>query len=78
VLDRPTLVGVGIDESTGVAVVGTRCEVVGQGQAVVVDARGARLNAPAAGQLWSAADVRIAVYTAGQQFDLTPTDLDKK
>jgi cyanophycinase len=78
VLDRPTLVGVGIDESTGVAVVGSRCEVVGLGQVVVVDARGARLNAPAAGQPWSAVGVKIAVYTSGQEFDLTPTGLDKK
>jgi cyanophycinase len=39
VMDRPTLVGVGIDESTGVVVSGNTFEVIGVGQVVVVDGR---------------------------------------
>ena len=39
VLDRPELVGVGIDESTAAIVHGNKVEVAGSGQVLVIDAR---------------------------------------
>ncbi|MBX7104755.1 MAG: cyanophycinase [Gemmataceae bacterium] len=70
VLDHPTLVGVGIDESTAVAVIGTSCEVIGASQAVVVDAREAKAPAAEAGKPRAATGVRVSVYTPGMKFDL--------
>src|SRR5439155_4806352 len=42
VLDRPELVGVGVDESTAAVVIGTTFEVIGSGQVLVIDARKAK------------------------------------
>src|SRR3954454_14098553 len=39
ILDHPSLVGVGIDESTGVIVRGTRIEAIGKSAVLVIDAR---------------------------------------
>lgn len=71
VLDRPELVGVGVDESTAVAVVGNRCEVVGAGQVVVIDARKAKDRKVEAGKPLAATDLRVSVYLPGMTFELT-------
>jgi len=39
VLDRPTLIGVGVDEGTAVFLIGARLDVAGSSAVVVVDAR---------------------------------------
>jgi cyanophycinase len=70
VFDRPTLVGVGIDESTAVIVRDGAFEVVGASSVVVVDARGARIDKAATGALISGSGVRLTVLHAGQRFSM--------
>jgi cyanophycinase len=68
VFDRPSLVGVGIDESTAIVVRGDRLEVIGESSVVVVDARRASIDKVAAGQLVSGTGVTLAVLRAGQSY----------
>src|SRR5262245_18907672 len=70
VLDRPELVGVGIDENTAAVVSGSRFEVVGGGQVVVFDARKAKVLAGAKGEFAAATGVVTHVLKAGMAFDL--------
>ena len=70
VLDHPRLVGVGIDDATGVVVSGTTLRVVGDGSVVVLDARRAKVNASRAGEASSATGVEMQVLAAGMTFDL--------
>jgi cyanophycinase len=70
VLERPTVVGVGIDESTALVVSPSGTwEVIGASQAVVYDARRSALTP--AGATLGAADVRLHVLPPGSRFDLT-------
>ena len=50
VLDRPTLIGVGVDEGTAVFLIGARLDVAGRSAVVVVDARNANVEKLAPGQ----------------------------
>jgi cyanophycinase len=70
VLEHPTLVGVGIDESTALEVApdGTWI-VLGESAAVVFDARRAAITPPGARAL-GAADVRMSVLPAGSRYVL--------
>jgi cyanophycinase len=69
ILERPTIVGVGIDESTALVVSpGRPWEVIGASQAVVYDARRATLT-PAGGTL-GATDIQVHVLPTGSRFDL--------
>ncbi|MBL8861871.1 MAG: cyanophycinase [Planctomycetes bacterium] len=69
VLDRPELVGVGVDERTAVVLhPGGDCEVVGDGGVVVVDARRASRRGAEAGQGHSAEGVVLGVHRAGDRF----------
>jgi len=70
VLDRPDLVGIGIDESTAVILSGTSFEVVGKSSVVVVDARAARVDKVARGSLASGTGLKLSVLTAGQRYSL--------
>jgi len=70
VLDRPDLVGVGIDEATAVIVTGTSFEVVGRSSVVVVDAREARVEKAARGSLASGTGLKLSVLKAGQRYSL--------
>lgn len=70
VLDHPRLVGIGIDDATGVVVTGTTLRVVGDGSVVVLDARRAKVNASRAGEASSATGVEMQVLAAGMTFDL--------
>jgi cyanophycinase len=70
VLDRPSLVGVGIDEATAVIVTGTSFEVVGRSSVVVVDARDAHVEKTARGTLASGTGLKLAVLKAGQHYSL--------
>lgn len=68
--DQPECIGIGIDEKTAILVHGTRFEVLGASNVVVVDTRGvservARKNEPAAIR-----DVELHVLRAGMTFDL--------
>jgi cyanophycinase len=70
VLDRPTLVGVGIDEATAVVVQGTSFDVIGKSSVVVVDARGAQVDKTPSGGLVSGRGMKLSVLHAGQSYSL--------
>lgn len=70
VLDRPSLVGVGIDEGTAVVVRDGSFEVIGKSSVVVIDARGAAVDKAASGALVSGRGVKLAVLHAGQSYSL--------
>ena len=70
VLERPTVVGVGIDESTALVVSPTGSwEVIGASQAVIYDARRSVLT-PGTTTL-GASGVQMHVLPAGSRFDLS-------
>jgi len=70
VLDRRTLVGVGIDESTAVVVHGSSFEVIGRSSVVVIDPRGAAIDAAPAGQPAAGRGLRLTVLHAGMSYAL--------
>lgn len=70
VLDRPELLGVGIDESTAVIVAGRQFEVVGRSSVVVIDARTAKVERTPDGSLGAGLDLRLHVLRPGMKFDL--------
>jgi cyanophycinase len=70
VLDRPKLIGVGIDESTAVVVTGRTFEVIGRSNVVVVDARKATMTHAKNGEPAAGANLTMHVLRAGMRFDL--------
>lgn len=70
VLDRPDLVGVGIDEQTAVIVRDGVLEVVGKSSVVIVDARRAQVDKVQPGALVSARDVRLTILKDGHTYSL--------
>jgi cyanophycinase len=70
VLDRPSLVGVGIDEGTAVFAKNGSFDVVGKSSVVVVDARDAKVERSAPGTLATGRDLKLAVLKAGQSYKL--------
>jgi cyanophycinase len=70
VLERPDLVGVGIDERTAAVVSGRRFEVIGESSVLVIDARRAAIEPRAPGSLSAARDITVHVLTAGMGMDL--------
>ena len=70
VLDHPSLVGVGIDETTAVFVSGASFEVLGQNSVVVIDARRARVERAAGGGLAAGRGLVMSVLTAGMTYRL--------
>ena len=68
VLERPSLVGVGIDESTAIEVQpGGRWKVLGESQVIIYDARDAVVVAR--GTQLGAAGIRVHLLPAGSVFD---------
>jgi cyanophycinase len=70
VLDRPSLVGVGIDESTGVIVHGTTFDVIGKSSVVVIDARDAAMARADGSPHPAASGIAVAVLRAGQTYSV--------
>ena len=70
VLDRPNLLGVGIDEGTAVIVKDDEFEVVGRSSVVVVDARNAQVDKSPAGTPATGRDLKLTILKAGQRFRL--------
>jgi cyanophycinase len=70
VLDRPNLVGVGVDESTAAIVRGSKIEVTGAGQVLIIDARKSQVPAGKVGDLSAATGLQLHVLTSGMTFDL--------
>jgi cyanophycinase len=68
VLERPNIVGIGIDESTALVVSPTGpWEIIGASQAVVYDARRAVVTSK--GTTLGAANIQVHVLPAGSRFD---------
>lgn len=67
VLDRPELVGIGVDESTAAILSGAKVEVLGASQVVVIDGRKAKVTPPR-----SFTGATIHVLTSGMSWDMTP------
>jgi cyanophycinase len=70
VLDRPTLVGVGIDEGTAVVVQGSQFEVLGQSAVVIVDGRKATIPGTAPGAVHAGSNLSMHVLRSGMSFRL--------
>ncbi len=70
VLDRRTLVGVGIDEATAVVVHHGAFEVLGKSSVVVIDPRGARIDGASEGQPASGAGLKLSVLRSGETYSL--------
>jgi cyanophycinase len=69
ILERPSLVGVGIDEGTAVEVEPDgRWRILGASSVVVYDARRARITPPGASRL-GALDLKVQVLPAGSMYD---------
>ena len=69
VLEHPTVVGIGIDESTALVVSPQGpWEVIGASQATIYDARRATVTPP--GRTLGASEIRMHVVPAGGTFDL--------
>ncbi|MBA3271113.1 MAG: cyanophycinase [Acidobacteria bacterium] len=70
VLDRPTMIGIGIDEATAVIFRGTSFEVVGKSSVVVVDPREATREVVADGQVVAGTNLKPAVLRQGMTYPL--------
>jgi cyanophycinase len=70
VLERPNLIGVGIDESTAIVVREDRFDVLGKSAVVVFDARDAKVEAASAGAITAATNVRLSVLKEGMTYSL--------
>jgi cyanophycinase len=70
VLDKPELVGIGVDESTGALLSGTKIEVIGASQVIVIDARQAKVQP----RKCAAVGIRFSVLTPGMSLDLADPD----
>jgi cyanophycinase len=68
VLDRKTLIGVGIDESTAVIVHGSSFDVIGASSVIVIDPRGATIQATPHGQPATGRGLRLTVLRAGMRY----------
>jgi len=70
VLERPTLIGVGIDESTAVILRGDRFEVLGKSGVVVFDPRKATVARAGPGAVTAATNVKLSVLREGMFYSL--------
>jgi cyanophycinase len=69
VLEHPSLIGIGIDESTALVIEpGHRWSILGESAAIVYDARHARIT-PENASILGATDVRMQVLPSGSSFD---------
>lgn len=75
VLDHPDLVGIGIDEKTGVVLhPDGSCEVVGDSGVLVIDARRSNRRPTAKAEVHSADALTMAVHRGGDRFKLAPVE----
>jgi cyanophycinase len=70
VLDRPTLVGVGIDEGTAAILVGSTINVVGRSAVMIVDARSAEITKAAPGEPVAGRGVKVTILRNGMSVSL--------
>jgi len=72
VVERPDLVGIGIDERTAIVVSFPSFEVMGEGGVLVLDARGAVTHGAEKGDPHACKGIRTSLLRDGMTFDLTP------
>ena len=77
VLDRPKLVGVAVDERTAAILIGTRVEVVGDNNVVLLDARSANVPEGEAGAPSAATGVAMHVLRSGMSYDLSVAEEER-
>lgn len=70
VLDRPELVGIGIDERTAVILSAGEFEVMGEGAVMVIDAREAMVAPTEVGAPYAAREITVHLLLAGESFAL--------
>ena len=70
VLDRPNLVGVGIDEGTAAIFHDSRVEVFGRSAVVVIDGRNAKVEKTTAGGVAAGTDLKVSVLREGMSIPL--------
>jgi cyanophycinase len=70
VLDHPSLVGIGVDESTAVIVRGSAFEVIGKSAVVVVDGRRGAISPTPPGGVHAGTGLMLHVLRAGMSWDL--------
>jgi cyanophycinase len=70
VLDHPSLVGIGIDETTAIFVTGRSFEVLGKSSVLVIDARKAAVDKTPAGQPATGRNLVLSVLKAGMKYSL--------
>ena len=70
VLDNPALIGVGIDEGTAAIFREGKIEVVGRSAVVVFDARAARVEKVAAGEVVAGTEIRTSVLRQGMVYEI--------
>jgi cyanophycinase len=76
VLEHPSLLGIGIDESTALVIEpGHRWSIIGESAAIVYDARHAHIT-PANGPILGATDLRMHVLPSGSTFDPATSDAE--
>ena len=68
VLERPTLIGVGIDEATAIVVHGDRFDVLGRSGVVVFDPRGAKVEPASPGGITAGTDMKLSVLKEGMGY----------
>jgi cyanophycinase len=76
VLERPDLVGIGIDEKTAIVVTGTSFDVLGESGVLVLDARGREVPGADAGAPRAGDGVRLSLLRAAETYDLAPGSPD--
>jgi cyanophycinase len=70
VLAHPALIGVGIDEGTAAIFRSGRIEVVGRSAVVIFDARGAKIEKAAPGEIGAGTEIRTSVLREGMLYDI--------
>jgi cyanophycinase len=70
VLDHPTLIGIGIDETTAIFVTGRSFEVLGKNSVLVIDARKAIVDKAPAGQPATGRNLVMSVLKAGMRYEI--------
>jgi cyanophycinase len=70
VLDRRTLVGIGLDESTAVVVRRGSLDVIGRSSVVIIDPRGAEIERASDGQPAAGTNLKLSVLRAGDSYSL--------
>lgn len=71
VVERPDLVGIGIDERTAIVVSFPSFEVMGEGGVLVLDARGASMHEAEKGAPHACEGIRTSLLRDGMTFDLS-------